>query len=485
MFDKIKQLSKETVIYGLSNIVSRFLNFLLVPFYSHVFLRSEFGEFSLVYAYLSFLNILFIYGMDAAFMKYKSVSENEDKKRVFSTSMITVFGSSIVLALIMFLLKDGFRELIKIEIQLEQIVTYVILILFLDTLTLIPFANLRLNNRPLKFAAIKTGNIAINIALNFILILGYDYGIEAIFISNLFASAFSLLLLIPDIIKNFTFEFSTPILKKLLKFALPYLPGSLASVFVQLIDVPIIEMLAGKETLGLYRANYKLGILIMLFVSVFNYAWQPFFLNNAKEKNAKELFSNVATLFMIILGVLWIFLALFTENLATIQFYGERTILGSNYLEGLVIIPVILTSYVFYGLFVLFTPGIYIQEKTKYFPVVTGTAAIANVVVNLILVPKIGIMGAAIATLISYVTMAGGLFYFSQKFYPINYDFGKLFKIILVIFASLIMYYYLYSIEALNLFTKFLMVIGYIASFFILRIATIKEIKSLFHKINF
>jgi O-antigen/teichoic acid export membrane protein len=485
MFDKIKQLSKETVIYGLSNIVSRFLNFLLVPFYSHVFLRSEFGEFSLVYAYLSFLNILFIYGMDAAFMKYKSVSENEDKKRVFSTSMITVFGSSVVLALIMFLLKDGFRELIKIEIQLEQIVTYVILILFLDTLTLIPFANLRLNNRPLKFASIKTGNIAINIALNFILILGYDYGIEAIFISNLFASAFSLLLLIPDIIKNFTFEFSTPILKKLLKFALPYLPGSLASVFVQLIDVPIIEMLAGKETLGLYRANYKLGILIMLFVSVFNYAWQPFFLNNAKEKNAKELFSNVATLFMIILGVLWIFLALFTENLATIQFYGERTILGSNYLEGLFIIPVILTSYVFYGLFVLFTPGIYIQEKTKYFPVVTGTAAIANVVVNLILVPKIGIMGAAIATLISYVTMAGGLFYFSQKFYPINYDFGKLFKIILVIFASLIMYYYLYSIEALNLFTKFLMVIGYIASFFILRIATIKEIKSLFHKINF
>jgi O-antigen/teichoic acid export membrane protein len=198
--------------------------------------------------------------------------------------MITVFGSSVVLALIMFLLKDGFRELIKIEIQLEQIVTYVILILFLDTLTLIPFANLRLNNRPLKFASIKTGNIAINIALNFILILGYDYGIEAIFISNLFASAFSLLLLIPDIIKNFTFEFSTPILKKLLKFALPYLPGSLASVFVQLIDVPIIEILAGKETLGLYRANYKLGILIMLFVSVFKLCLATVFLNNAKEK---------------------------------------------------------------------------------------------------------------------------------------------------------------------------------------------------------
>jgi O-antigen/teichoic acid export membrane protein len=130
-------------------------------------------------------------------------------------------------------------------------------------------------------------------------------------------------------------------------------------------------------------------------------------------------------------------------------------------------------------------PVFIFRKRPSTFPLLRGTAAIVNVVVNLILVPKIGIMGAAIATLISYVTMAGGLFYFSQKFYPINYDFGKLFKIILVIFASLIMYYYLYSIEALNLFTKFLMVIGYIASFFILRIATIKEIKSLFHKINF
>ena len=484
MFDKIKQLSKETVIYGLSNIVSRFLNFLLVPFYSHVFLRAEFGEFSLVYAYLSFLNILFIYGMDAAFMKYKSVAEGEDQKVVFSTSMVTVFGTSIVLASLMYMLKDSFRELIKIDIQLEQIVIYVILILLIDTLTLIPFANLRLNNRPVKFALIKTGNIAINISMNFILILGYDYGIEAIFLSNLAASGFSLLMLIPDIFRNFTPNLSTPILKKLLKFALPYLPGSLASVFVQLIDVPIIEMLAGKETLGLYRANYKLGILIMLFVSVFNYAWQPFFLNNAKEKNAKELFSNVATLFMVLLGLIWIVLALFTEDLAMLKFYGERTILGANYLEGLYIIPVILTSYVFYGLFVLFTPGIYIQEKTKYFPVVTGTAAISNVIANLLLVPAIGIMGAAISTLISYIIMAAGLFYYSQKFYPIKYDFHKLFKIILVIFASLILYYYLYYIDALNIYVKLVMLVCYLASFVILKITSIEEIKSLVKRIR-
>ncbi len=484
MFEKIKQLSRETVIYGLSNIVSRFLNFLLVPFYSQVFIRSEFGDFSLVYAYLSFLNILFIFGMDAAFMKYKSVSKGEDKKVVFSTSMITVFATSILFACVMFLIKDSFRDLVKIDIQLEQIVTYVILILFLDTLSLIPFANLRLNNKPVKFAVIKTINIAINIAFNFILILGYKFGIEAIFISNLAASVFSLLALFPDIIRNLTLKFSGQTLKKLLKFALPYLPGSLAAVFVQLIDVPIIEMLAGKDTLGLYRANYKLGILIMLFVSVFNYAWQPFFLNNAKEKNAKELFSNVATLFMIVLGLLWILLALFTEDLALIKFYGERTILGKNFVDGLFIVPVVLTSYVFYGLYVLFTPGIYIKEKTKYFPVVTGSAAIANVIVNLVLVPKIGIMGGAIATLISYIVMSGGLFYFSQKFYPVKYDYKKLFKIFFVIFASLILYYYLYYIDALTIGVKFIILVIYLASFVLLKIASIDEIKLLVKRIN-
>ncbi|MBU1098480.1 MAG: polysaccharide biosynthesis C-terminal domain-containing protein [Bacteroidetes bacterium] len=484
MFDKIKQLSKETVIYGISNIVGRFFNFILVPFYSNVFARGDFGEFSLVYAYLSFLNVAFIYGMDASFMKYTSVSVGEEKKTTFSTAWLTVLITSTFFCLLLLGYHDSLREVFKLDLQYNNIVFYVILILFLDTIALIPFADLRLENKPVKFALIKTGNILINLSLNIILILGYGYGIEAIFISNLAASLFSILMLTPEIIKKLQLKISKPALRRLLKFALPYLPGSLAAMFVQVIDVPIIEMLAGKETLGLYRANYKLGIFIMLFVSMFNYAWQPFFLNNAKEKNAKEIFSKVFTLFLIVLSLVWVVLTLFTEDIAKIEFHSGMYILGENYHEGLIIIPIILLAYVFYGMYSIFTAGIYIQEKTKYFPIVTGAGAVVNVIANFILVPQIGIMGGAIATLMSYVVMAAGLYYFSQKCYRIDYEYAKVGKLIALILIVIVSYYYLHYIGILNLTIKFLILFGFLSSFIVLKIISFSELKPLLKKLN-
>lgn len=483
MFEKIKELSKETLIYGVSNIVGRFLNFLLVPFYTHVFAQSQFGEFSLVYAYLSFFNILFIYGMDAAFMKYSSIAQEKRKKTVFSTGILSVLISTTAFSLILFLIRDSFRELVKIDVALESIVLFVILILFLDTIALIPFANLRLENRPVKFAVIKTGNIIINLVLNIVLIVGYNYGIEAIFISNLAASAFSLAMLTPEIIRKLEFKISLPDLKQMLKFALPYLPGSFAAMLVQVIDVPIIELLTNKETLGLYRANYKIGIVIMLFVSMFNYAWQPFFLNNAKNADAKELFSKIFTIFLILVSFIWVILSLFVDEIVRYKLFGDFTIIEAKYHPGLFIVPVILLAYVFYGAYVNFTAGIYIKEKTKYFPVVTISAAIVNVVVNIIFVPRIGIMGGAIATLLSYIIMAVGLYLVSQKFYPIKYESAKVIKIFALLFITTTAYYYFYYNDMLSITLKLIMLTAFFTSFILLKIISINEVKLLYDKI--
>jgi O-antigen/teichoic acid export membrane protein len=136
-------------------------------------------------------------------------------------------------------------------------------------------------------------------------------GIEAIFISNLIASALTLVLLLPTIAKSFRPKFHSVLYKRLLKFGLPYLPAGLAVMLVQVIDVPILGYLTDVDTVGIYKANYKLGIFMMLFVSMFQYAWQPFFLNNAKEENAKEIFSKVLTYFTVIGSLLVIFLSLF------------------------------------------------------------------------------------------------------------------------------------------------------------------------------
>ena len=164
-----------------------------------------------------------------------------------------------------------------------------IFILFFDTIVLIPFANLRLEKRARKFAVLKIINITLNLSLNLVLILIFNFDIEAIFLSNLIASIITFILLTPEIFQRLKLSIQKIHLIRMLKFGLPYLPSSLAAMVVQVIGVIILKSLTNDDMVGIFRANYKLGIFMMLVVSMFQYAWQPFFLTNAKEKNAKEI----------------------------------------------------------------------------------------------------------------------------------------------------------------------------------------------------
>ncbi|MEJ5351259.1 MAG: polysaccharide biosynthesis C-terminal domain-containing protein [Melioribacteraceae bacterium] len=470
MFDKIKELTKDTVIYGISTIVGRFLNFLLVPFYTNVFSPAEVGIYSNIYAYIAFLNIIFIYGMDAAFMKYSSTAPDNKKKEAYSTAFLCVTISSLFFSLILFLFRYPLVRLIEIPQNYFYLYYYLILIIFADTLAIVPFANLRLQRKSIRFTLIRLGNILLNIFLNLLLVLKFKMGIEAILIANLSASVFSLLLLSKDIIKNLVLKIEKEFLKPMLKFAIPYLPASIAATIVQVIDRPIVLALTNEETLGIYQANYKLGIFMMLIVQMFQFAWQPFLLTTAKEKNAKDIFSKVLTLFLIASSIVWLILSLFIEDVAKIKFYGNVSLIGYKFWGGLSIVPIILLAYLFNGMYVNFQAGLYIEEKTKYFPIVTGLGALVNVIVNVLLIPILGIMGAAIATLASYIVMASTLFMFSQKVYKINYEFQKISKILLLIFVTCLGYYFLYYNNLLNIPVKLILMISYLMMLFILKI---------------
>ena len=483
MKDKIKELSKDTILYGISTIVGRFLGFILVPFYTNVFTTTENGIFNNVYAYLAFFNVVYIYGMDAAFMKFYSLADNSKKKDTFSTPYIFVLATSIVFSLFLIVFKSSFLQLMEIPPGHSSLHNYLVLILLFDTLALVPFANLRLHRRVIKFTSIKITNIVINLTLNLVLILIYHMGIEAIFIANLAASIFSFAALLPDIFKNLRLNIDKEILKKMLKFGLPYLPASMASMIVQVIDRPLVQAMTDTSTLGIYSANYKLGIFMMLFVTMFNYAWQPFFLTSAKEENAKELFSKILTLFLLVASVIWILLTLFVDDFAHLQILHGRTIIGKEFLSGLVIVPIVLLGYLFNGLYFNFQAGLYIEEKTKYFPVVTGLGAIVNVGVNLLLIPVLGIIGAALATLAAYMAMAGSLFYFSQKVYKIKYEYSRISKILILLFATGGIYYYLLYSIGLTLQIKFIMLACFVALIFILRILSINEFLKLSRKL--
>lgn len=480
MRDKLKELTKDTAIYGISTIVGRLFGFILIPFLSQFLSKSQMGVYGNIYSYIAFLNIVYIYGMDAAFLKYTSIAEEKEKKAVFSTPFIFVFITSLILSILFSLNVESIGVWIKTPSHYTFLLNYVGVILFFDTLALIPFAHLRLQRKAKKFAVIKIANISINLLLNIILIGFLDFDIDAIFISNAAASIITFIILIPDIVEYLSLKIDKAVLKKMLYFGLPYLPAALSATVVQVIDRPLLTYLTDDATVGVYTTNYKLGISMMLFVGMFQYAWQPFFLNNAKEKNAKEIFAKVLTAFVLVGSVIVVVLTLFINDIVAIPLSETRTLIDSKFWDGLVIVPIILISYLFHGMYINFQAGIYIEEKTKYFPFITGVGAVLNIAVNLWLIPVLGLIGAALATFASYLIMTILLFVVVQKFYHINYEYRKILLTLLLTVSVLVGFYLLYYNDSADFIYRSALLIGFTVLIFALRIINKEELAIIF-----
>lgn len=461
MFDKIKQLTKDTAIYGVSTIVGRFLTFLLVPFYTNIFSPEDYGVVANLYIFIAILNIVYIFGMDAAYLRFAANKTHAGEKDNFSTPYLAVMLVALFLSLVIILVKGSIVSFLHVPENYSYLLNYTSSILFIDALCVIPFIKLRIERRAKKFAAFKIINILVNVFLNLLLVLHYKWGIEAVLISNIAASLLTFLIFLPDIVKNLRPVINVSLLRRLIKFGLPYLPAGLGSMIIQGIDRPILTNLTDLHTVGIYNANYKLGIFMMLFVNMFQYAWQPFFLQQAEEKDAKKVFSKVLTYFTVAAGIILVLVSLFIDDIVKINFFGI-TLIGSAYWSGLVIVPIILFGYLFYGSYVVFTAGIYIKEKSMYVPLITGIGALVNVVVNFLLIPPLGIIGAALATLASYIVMAAGLYIVTQKFYRIEYESVKMIGIFTAILLTGIVYYWIQSIGEFNLFLKSFMLIVFV-----------------------
>ncbi len=428
MLDKILRLGKEAAVYGLSSLVGRFLNFLLVPFYTNVLLTSEYGVIANLYSYIAFAMILYGYGMDAAYMRFVASLEIGDKKQNFSTPFLSLLGTSLVLSLFLHAFADDVSTLIGMNRSDGTLVRYAAWVLFFDAMVLVPFGYLRMENKAGTFAAIRIFNIVITIILNIVLIVGLHMKAEGVLIANLVASFLTFLIHLKFILPNIRAGFSGPLYKELLKFGIPYIPAGLASIAMQVIDRPILKALTDDATVGIYQANYRLGIFMMLVVGMFDYAWRPFFLHHAGEKDAKVLFSRVFTYFCVLSTALFFVLTLFIEDLLHIRIGGIYFI-HPDYWSGVTIVPVVLLAYLFNGAYVNFVVGIYLEKKTSYLAWVFGAGALVNVAANLLLIPVAGMMGAAYATLLSYVVLAVGIYLASRRFYPMEYEWGKIVRL--------------------------------------------------------
>ncbi|MGA9117916.1 MAG: oligosaccharide flippase family protein, partial [Bacteroidota bacterium] len=241
MRDQIRSLGADTAIYGISTIVGRFLNFLLVFFYTNVLQPGDYGIVAYVYSLVAFLTILYGFGMESAYFKYASTKEHGTDRENFSTPLLALLVSSVALSSLITLFASPIGGLVAVPGEHVSIISYAAWILCLDTVAAVPFAALRLERRPRLFALIKTVNIVVNVGANLVLLLIYHAGVEGIFLSGLIASGATLALLLPVIIRRFELRFTPPLFRTMLRFGLPYVPAGLASMMIQVVDRPILR----------------------------------------------------------------------------------------------------------------------------------------------------------------------------------------------------------------------------------------------------
>lgn len=213
-------------------------------------------------------------------------------------------------------------------------------------------------------------------------------------------------------------------------------------MMIQVIDRPILEAFTDNATVGLYQANYRLGIFMMLIVSMFDFAWRPFFFSHAKDPDAPRLFARILTYFVLLTMGVFLALSFFLEDIVRVPIFWGYSLLPSNYWQGIAIVPVVLLGYMFLGVSNNVVAGIYIEKKTKHLPTITILGAVVNVIANVVLIPRAGIMGAAVATLISYAVMALVTYIVVRRLYPVPYEFGRIAKVVVAgsaVFALLLL----------------------------------------------
>jgi len=436
----LKNLLGQTAIYGLSSIVGRLLNYLLVPLYTRYFTTSEYGDVTLLYAYVAFLLIVLTYGMETAFFRFSQ--QHPNKPTVYSTSLISLIVSSSLFVGIMLFNAQAIADALSFSSHPEY-VQYFALILGLDALSAISFAKLREQNRALRFAAIRLINIFINIGLNLFFIVycplviannlegielvqsiySEDVGIGYIFISNLVASGLTVLLFVPEMVKS-TWRFDTVLWLKMMIYALPLMLAGLAGITNETIDRILLNYLLPAEIsaseIGLYSAFYKLSIIMTLFVQTFRFAAEPFFFAQEKEKNAKAVYASVMKYFTIVTA--FIFLSV------TIYYDLVKQFVGSDFHDdrGAIIVPILLLANLFLGLYYNLSVWYKLTEKTLFGAYMSLFGAGITIVLNLLLIPKLGFVGSAWATLFCYFLMVLCSYFLGRKHYPIAYPLGRI-----------------------------------------------------------
>lgn len=441
--NKISKLASETIFYGIGSIVPRLFNFLLLPLHSRVFNPEDYGVISYLYVFVAFLNIVYTFGMETAYFRY-ATKAGGDPKRVFDQAQTVVICISLILSASFILFADPIATAVSIPGKPHYII-WLAVIMFIDAVVALPFAKLRLEKKPLRFAAARLINVFILVGLNLYYFVianwliqgeitfdikrlvdsvgsGPNHGIEYVFLANLIANLFYIAFFFKTL-TSWRPRADKLVSRSMLNYAYPVMLTGLAGMTNEMFSRWTLEwwlpenFYEGRSSMyaiGVFSVAYKYAIIMSLAIQAFRFAAEPFFFSNAKEKNSPALFAQVNHYFVILTS--FILLAV-TVNIDLLKFLVP----GPEYFEGLGTVPILLAGYLFLGVYYNMSVWFKLTDRTYVGTFITVAGAIITITLNFLLIPIWGYTGSAWASLLCYFSMTVACFFSGQRYYPIPY----------------------------------------------------------------
>lgn len=449
----VKSLAKDTAVYGVSSIVGRFLNWCLVPLYTIMFPAEEYGMVTYIYSIIALALIILTYGMETGFFRFANHDRYKDPQEVYSTTLWSLGVSSTLF----FVLLCVFISPISALLDCGKHPEYILLMggaVALDAFTAIPFSYLRFSHRPMRFALLRLVNIALNIGLNLFFILlcpklwewcpesvnwfySPTFGIGYIFLTNFITSALNLVLLIPEL-RGFKWKFNRQLWCEMLRYSYPLLVLGVAGIMNQTIDKILLPNLVADSStamtqLGIYGANYKIAIVMVMFIQAFRFAYEPFIFARSREQGEDKIqsYRDAMKWFVVFSMVIFLGVMFFLDIL--------RYFIASSYWEGLSVVPIIMIAEFFFGVFFNLSLWYKLTDQTHWGMWFSLLGLTVTVGLNILLVPIMGYMGAAWSAMACYAVMMVTSYMVGSIKYPIGYQVGRLagyFALALLLFGA-------------------------------------------------
>lgn len=446
---EIKKLVSQTIWYGVPTIASRFLGYLMNLSLPLFFAQpASTADLTQIYAMIPFLNVLFTYGLETAYFRF---IKEEDPNKLYSTLSISLLGSTLLFSTILWLCKEPLMYWANLEAQ-PQFINWMIGILFFDTISTLAFARLRQENKPRKYAAVRLSSVLINF-ITVLVFIGWipqlvkanpdtalrffteqNIGIGYYLIGNLAGSILTFLLLFSEF-RKIKWDFHVDILKKILRYSYPLIivgMGGMVNdmlsrlIYQHVVDLPVEE---AKHELGIFGNIYRLAVLITIMIQAFRMAAEPFFFKQKGEDNAQKTYARVMKFFVIACSFMLLFISLFIEVFEWLFIAINKPL----WTQGLQVVPLLALGNIFLGIYYNLSIWYKLTDRNNYGALITVGGAVITIALNILLIPSLHYLGAAIATFLCYLFMMLVSYYLGQKFYPVPYATKKIIAYLVVV----------------------------------------------------